>query len=290
MRIDLFKRARYVTVAVDDAQDNARHSPRDGEDAAKCPSCGSRISVAAFEAAHKVCPRCGFHARLSPRERLLCTVDPGSEQELFSSLRTVNPIDFPGYDEKIEGIRSATGRDEAVWTGRAAIDGLPIMLAVMDSEFMMASMGSVVGEKITRLFESATQEGLPVVIFTCSGGARMQEGMFSLMQMAKTSGAAGRHGAAGNLYVTVITDPTTGGVTASFAMLGDVIIAEPGATIGFAGRRVIEGTISQKLPSGFQTAEFQLEHGFVDAVVERGKMRAVLSQILRIHTKGGAAL
>ena len=194
-----------------------------------------------------------------------------------------NPIDFPGYEEKQQALREKTGLKDAVLTGTALIRGEKIVIIVMDSNFMMASMGSVVGEKITRAIEYATANRLPVIAFTASGGARMQEGIVSLMQMAKTSGAVARHNEAGLLYIAVMTDPTTGGVTASFASLGDIIIAEPKVLIGFAGRRVIEGTIRQKLPDDFQSAEFMLENGFVDMIVERKKMRRVIAHLLKLH-------
>ncbi|MFT9057571.1 MAG: acetyl-CoA carboxylase carboxyltransferase subunit beta, partial [Ethanoligenens sp.] len=199
----------------------------------------------------------------------------------------LNPIGFPDYEKKVEALSQKTGLREAVVTGQCRIEGEQTVIGVMDSRFMMASMGSVVGEKITRAFEYATREGLPVVLFTASGGARMQEGIVSLMQMAKTSAAVARHSDAGLLYITVMTDPTTGGVTASFASLGDIILVEPKALVGFAGRRVIEGTIHQHLPDDFQSAEFQLEHGFADAIVTRAEMKAVLGRLLRMHTKGG---
>ena len=188
-----------------------------------------------------------------------------------------------GNAEKIAALREKTGMNDAVVTGTCRIGGMKTCIGVMDSHFMMASMGSVVGEKLTRLFEYATEHALPVILFTCSGGARMQEGMFSLLQMAKVSGAAARHSEAGGLYITVLTDPTTGGVTASFAMLGDIILAEPGATVGFAGRRVIEGTIGEKLPDEFQSAEFVLEHGFCDAIVPRSRMKQTLADLLSVH-------
>jgi acetyl-CoA carboxylase carboxyl transferase subunit beta len=204
-------------------------------------------------------------------------------------MRSGNPIDFPQYADKVSGAMKKTGLGEAVITGECLIDGCRAAVGIMDSHFMMASMGSVVGEKITRTFEYATEHRLPVVLFTASGGARMQEGIISLMQMAKTSGAAARHSDAGLLYITVLTDPTTGGVTASFAMLGDIIIAEPKVLVGFAGRRVIEGTIHQLLPDDFQSAEFQQEHGFVDMIVRRQDMRRTLGDLMRLHAAGGEA-
>ena len=252
----------------------------------KCPRCQNVIFQEEFEKAYKICPKCGYHGRITAAERLALTVDEGSFTEFDASLETQNPIDFPGYEKKIENLKLSTGMTEAVLTGKCTIEGQSTVIAIMDSHFMMASMGSVVGEKITRAFERATKLKLPVVIFTASGGARMQEGIVSLMQMAKTSGAAARHSDAGLLYITVMTDPTTGGVTASFASLGDIIIAEPKALIGFAGRRVIENTIKQHLPDDFQSAEFLLEHGFVDMIANRCEMKHVLGRLLKYHDKG----
>ena len=253
----------------------------------KCPRCRAVQTSENFCANDKVCPSCGYHARLTARERLDYTVDKGSFEEFDRGLVSLNPIGFPGYEEKLSQLQASTGLTEAVVTGRCTIEGEAAVIAVMDSHFMMASMGSVVGEKITRAFERASDEGLPVVIFSASGGARMQEGIISLMQMAKTSGAAARHSRKGLLYITVLTDPTTGGVTASFASLGDIIIAEPKVLVGFAGRRVIEGTIKQRLPESFQSAEFLQEHGFVDMVVTRKEMKNTLGRLLSIHGKGG---
>ena len=199
-------------------------------------------------------------------------------------MNSLNPIDFPNYEMKLKALQDQTGLKDAIITGECTIRGQRCVIGVMDSHFMMASMGSVVGEKVTRAFERAIEKRLPVVLFTASGGARMQEGMVSLIQMAKTSGAVGRHSDAGLFYITVLTDPTTGGVTASFASLGDIMIAEPKVLIGFAGRRVIENTIKQRLPDEFQSAEFLLEHGFVDMIVERTKMRRTLSSLLKMHS------
>ncbi|MGL5341393.1 MAG: acetyl-CoA carboxylase carboxyltransferase subunit beta, partial [Lactococcus garvieae] len=210
-------------------------------------------------------------------------VDTDSFTEMFTGIESKNPLDFPNYAEKLAATKEKTGLDEAVMTGTALIKGQKVALAIMDSTFIMASMGTVVGEKITRLFEMATAEQLPVVIFTASGGARMQEGIMSLMQMAKISAAVKKHSNAGLLYITVLTDPTTGGVTASFAMLGDIILAEPQSLIGFAGRRVIEQTVRQTLPDDFQKAEFLLKHGFVDAIVKRQEMREKLALLLKFH-------
>lgn len=251
----------------------------------KCPRCSNVVFKEEFERCGKVCPSCNYHSRLSARERLAMTVDKNTFVEFDKDMISKNPIDFEGYEEKMQALREKTGLKDAVITGVGEINGEKTVVGIMDSGFMMASMGSVVGEKITRAFEYATEKGLPVVMFTCSGGARMQEGAVSLMQMAKTCAAAKKHSDAGGLYITVMTDPTTGGVTASFASVGDIIIAEPKVLIGFAGRRVIEGTIRQRLPDNFQSAEFLLEHGFVDMIVERRKMKRTLGQLLKLHHK-----
>ncbi|AEF87023.1 acetyl-CoA carboxylase, carboxyl transferase, beta subunit [Treponema primitia ZAS-2] len=248
-----------------------------------CPHCGTVTDTEAFTKAHRVCGKCNYHTRLNWRERLECTADSGSFKELDSRMGSKNPIGFPDYESKISALQKSCGTNEAVVTGECTILGHPAVLGIMDSYFMMGSMGSVVGEKITRALEYGTAKKLPVIIFTTSGGARMQEGIFSLMQMAKTSGAVARHNEAGQLYISVITDPTTGGVTASFASLGDIIIAEPGALIGFAGKRVIQDTIGQKLPERFQTAEFVQEHGFTDIIIPRNEMREVLARFLKMH-------
>ncbi|MGT2846625.1 acetyl-CoA carboxylase, carboxyltransferase subunit beta [Streptococcus massiliensis] len=249
---------------------------------AKCPACQHTIYKKDLGKT-KVCPLCSYNFRISAFERLELTIDPASFKELFSGIETKNPINFPNYMEKLATVREKTGLDEAVLTGTATICDHKIALGIMDSNFIMASMGTVVGEKITRLFEYATEEKLPVVLFTASGGARMQEGIMSLMQMAKISAAVQRHSKAGLFYLTVLTDPTTGGVTASFAMEGDIILAEPQTLIGFAGRRVIESTVRENLPDDFQKAEFLLEHGFVDAIVERAELRDKIGQLLGLH-------
>lgn len=249
----------------------------------KCPRCQDTSPLSRYEELHRVCPKCNYHGRLSARERISITVDKESFKEFDKDMKSLNPIDFPDYEIKQEELREATELNDAVVTGTATIKGSPVVIGIMDSRYMMGSMGSVVGEKITRAFEYATENSLPVVMFTASGGARMQEGIVSLMQMAKTSGAVKLHSDAGGLYITVMTDPTTGGVTASFASLGDIIIAEPKVLIGFAGRRVIEGTIRQRLPEDFQLAEFMHDKGFVDMIVERRKMRSVLSHLLKLH-------
>ncbi len=250
----------------------------------KCPRCQNVAFEEEFNKNMKVCPKCGYHARISAAERLEMTVDSDSFEEFDSDMQSVNPIDFPGYEQKVAAAQALTGLNEAAVTGRCRIGRHPCVIGVMDSRFMMASMGSVVGEKITRAFEYATAHKLPVVLFTASGGARMQEGIVSLMQMAKTSGAVARHSDAGLLYITVLTDPTTGGVTASFASLGDIILAEPKVLVGFAGRRVIEGTIHQHLPDDFQSAEFLLDHGFVDAIVGRSQMKDTLARLIALHS------
>jgi acetyl-CoA carboxylase carboxyl transferase subunit beta len=235
-----------------------------------------------------VCASCGNHCRLGWQQRLAITADEGTFSEFDSGLKSLNPIEYPGYEEKITELMKSCETGEAVVTGRCTIKGFPAVIGIMDSRFMMASMGSVVGEKITRAIEYATANKMPAVIFSASGGARMQEGIISLMQMAKTSGAVARHTQAGQLYISVITDPTTGGVTASFAMLGDVILAEPGVTLGFAGKRVIQDTIGAVLPERFQTSEFVHEHGFVDAVYHRRDLPERLAKIIKLHGyKGG---
>lgn len=248
----------------------------------KCPSCKKTLYSKEL-GLEKTCPHCSYNFRISAQERLALTVDEGSFEELFTGIETKNPLNFPNYMEKLEDTRRKTGLDEAVLTGLAKIDGQPLALGIMDSNFIMASMGTVVGEKITRLFEYATAKKLPVVLFTASGGARMQEGIMSLMQMAKISAAVQRHSKAGLFYLTILTDPTTGGVTASFAMEGDIILAEPQSLVGFAGRRVIESTVRENLPDDFQKAEFLLEHGFVDKIVNRKELRATISYLLGLH-------
>ncbi len=248
----------------------------------KCPNCHKEIPVSVLQENEQVCP-CGHHFRLRARTRLRLLLDKDSFWELYGNLISENPLGFEGYDEKLEKVRTATGEAEAVVTGIGRIKGISAAVFAMDSYFMMGSMGSIVGEKITRLFEYAVRQHLPVIGFTASGGARMQEGLLSLMQMAKTSAAVKWHSDAGLLYITILTDPTTGGVTASFAMEGDVILAEPDALVGFAGARVIEQTTRKRLPQGFQRADFLLEHGFCDAIMDRREQREGLAQILAIH-------
>ena len=273
-------------------QNELEKGGKEAEDAGirnACPHCGALVALSDQQENLNVCPACGYHFRIGPRERIAYLVDEDSFQELDGELMSRDVLGFPGYDQKLRNAKLASREKEGVVCGAAQIGGEPCALFVMDPNFMMGSMGTVVGEKIARLFEYAAGHGLPVVGYTVSGGARMQEGIFSLMQMAKVSAALLRHSQAGLFYLTVLTDPTTGGVTASFAMDGDIIMAEPGATIGFAGARVIEQTIRKKLPQGFQKAEFLLEHGFVDLIVPRGEQRETISRLLRFHRKGEEA-
>ncbi len=251
----------------------------------KCPVCKNAVLSSDLMDNHKVCPKCSYHFRIAARQRIEMTMDEGTFAEMDADMTSVNKIGFPDYEKKLRSAKLSSGENESVITGVGEINGEKTVIAVMNSQFMMGSMGTVTGEKITRAFEYATAHGLPVVIFTVSGGARMQEGILSLMQMAKTSGAVKKHSDAGLLYITVLTDPTTGGVTASFAMEGDIILSEPHALIGFAGPRVIEQTIRQKLPKDFQSAEFLLEKGFIDAVVERKNMKDTLAKLIRLHTR-----
>jgi acetyl-CoA carboxylase carboxyl transferase subunit beta len=256
----------------------------------KCPRCRSAVYSEEFERNRKICAVCNYHSRLTWQERLMMTADRDSFVEFDGRMVSVNPIGFPDYEAKIAALSAKCKTSEAVVTGECTIFGYRVVIGIMDSHFMMASMGSVVGEKITRAFEYAAEHKLPVLMFTASGGARMQEGIISLMQMAKTSGAIARHSETGGLYITVLTDPTTGGVTASFASLGDIIIAEPKALIGFAGRRVIQDTIKQQLPDDFQSAESLLENGFVDIIVSRKNMRRTLSRILKLHQRNAGLM
>ena len=248
----------------------------------QCPGCKNTIYQQDL-GSERICPYCSYTFRISAQERLSLTIDMGTFTEKFTGLETTDPLNFPGYRQKLAAVREKTGLDEAVVTGTALIKGQKVALGIMDSNFIMASMGTVVGEKITRLFEYATEHQLPVTLFTASGGARMQEGIMSLMQMAKVSAAVKRHSNAGLFYLTILTDPTTGGVTASFAMEGDIILAETQALVGFAGRRVIETTVREKLPDDFQKAEFLLEHGFVDAIVKRLELRSTIAMLLAFH-------
>lgn len=252
----------------------------------KCPECQHTILTDDLGRA-KICPNCRYHFRISPKRRIALTFDQRKlEQELFIDDSPNDPLSFPEYLEKKQKVQEITEADEAIVTGTAFIKGTRVACGIMDPFFLMGSMSQVVGEKITKLFEYATENHLPVLLFTASGGARMQEGILSLMQMAKTSNAVKQHSDAGLLYIAVLTDPTTGGVTASFAMEADIILAEPGALIGFAGKRVIEQTIHQKLPDDFQSAEHQLQHGFVDKIVERYELKLILGELLALHGYG----
>lgn len=252
----------------------------------KCPICNMMIYTKNLDSNYNTCKECGYHFKISAIDRLEMLLDKDTFKEYDKEMVTKDPLEFPDYQSKLDIAREKTGLYDGVVGGKGNIDGLELIIAVMEPGFFMGSMGTVIGEKLTRLLEEATKEGLPAIIFTASGGARMQEGIMSLMQMAKVSGAVAKHREAGLLYVTVLTDPTTGGVTASFAMLGDIILAEPGALIGFAGPRVIEQTIGQKLPEGFQRSEFLMEHGFIDKIVARDQLRDTLTKILKLHDVG----
>ena len=251
----------------------------------KCDSCKEIIYKEELHQNLSVCPNCGKHFRLSARRRIKQIADEGTFKEIGKDILTKDPLNFKGYMKKVEGLKEKTKIDEAVKCGICEIERQKVVLGVMDGNFLMGSMGSAVGERITLAIETAIKKKLPLIMFCVSGGARMQEGIISLMQMAKTSSAIARLNDAGLLYISVLTDPTTGGVTASFASLGDIILAEPNALIGFAGPRVIEQTIKQKLPEGFQRSEFLLEHGFIDKIVERKDMKHTLGELIRLHTK-----
>lgn len=281
--MQLFKKRAYIPITKHAQINEEKDAPMvpDGM-FAQCPSCKRAIYTKDL-GTEKICPECGYSFRIRGQKRIELTVDEGTFEEWNQDIPFENPLDFPDYEAKIQKAQKNTGLHEAVLTGKGTIDGFETAICVMDSHFIMGSMGKVVGEKITRTFERAIDEKLPVIIFTASGGARMQESILSLMQMAKISGAVARHSDAGLLYVTVLTDPTTGGVTASFAMQGDIILSEPQALVGFAGRRVIEQTINEELPDDFQLAESVLENGFIDKIVPRKELKSTLSQILRIH-------
>ncbi len=260
-------------------------SADENEPSKPCPNCRKMVPLSQLWANHNTC-ECGYHFRMNARQRINFICDQDTFEEWDGGLASRDVLGFPGYTAKLENTRNASSETEAVVCGRTKIGGVDCCIFIMEPYFMMGSMGTVVGEKITRTFEQATKLGLPVVGYTVSGGARMQEGILSLMQMAKTSGAVRRHSEAGLFYLTVITDPTTGGVTASFAMEGDIILAEPGALIGFAGPRVIEQTVRKKLPAGFQKAEFVMEHGFVDAIVPRNIQKETVTKLLKMHSGG----
>lgn len=284
MKLDnMFKKTRIVSrIQIHNAARASRPEVPEGL-LRKCNKCGAAIIAEDVKQGNYICPKCGGYFRIHAYRRIQMVIDEGTFEEWDHDLTGGNPVNYKGYPEKVQALQEKTGLKEAVVTGRGKINGRETVIAVCDGRFLMASMGWAVGEKITRAVERATEEKLPVIIFACSGGARMQEGITSLMQMAKTSAALERHSKAGLLYVSVLTEPTTGGVTASFAMLGDIILAEPGALIGFAGPRVIEQTIRQKLPKGFQRAEFLVEHGFVDDIVRRENLKETLGKILEMH-------
>ncbi|MEE1060357.1 MAG: acetyl-CoA carboxylase, carboxyltransferase subunit beta [Ruminococcus sp.] len=251
----------------------------------KCPKCNTMLLTTDMEENFRICTKCGHHFRMNAEQRIKLLADRASFIEHDTDMESTNLLNFPGYEKKLEKARNS-GSKESVRCGRCKIGGIDAVICIMDADFMMGSMGTVTGEKITRAFEYATENALPVVVCSVSGGARMQEGILSLMQMAKTSGAVKRHSDAGLLYITILTDPTTGGVTASFAMEGDIIIAEPDTLVAFAGPRVIEQTIRQKLPKDFQTAEFVLQKGFIDKVVSRNKLKETIVRLLKIHGYG----
>lgn len=276
----LFKKRPYISLQKTEAQNGPQVPDGMFE---KCPNCQKPIYVKSLGKARR-CPNCHYTFRISAQERLAITVDASSFNEWDTEVTTGNPLDFSDYENKIAKIQIRTGLREAVMTGEARIGGHETAIGIMDSHFIMGSMGQAVGEKITRLFERAAEKNLPVVLFTASGGARMQEGIFSLMQMAKTSAAIKRFSDKGLFYLTVLTDPTTGGVTASFAMEGDIILAEPGALVGFAGKRVIEQTIKASLPDDFQLAETVMKNGFIDQIVEREKLKQVITDLIDMHT------
>lgn len=253
-----------------------------------CPACGAEVPRGELHKNLYVCPRCGHHHAVSAYYRLSLVLDPGTFRELDERLASADPLAFPGYAGKLADASRRTGLSEAVVTATGRIDGRRTAVGVLDSRFFMGSMSAAVGEKVTRLVEYAEKNRLPLILFSASGGARMQEGILSLMQMAKTAAALEHFSSVGGLYISVLTHPTTGGVTASFASLGDYMLAEPEALVGFAGPRVVEQTIGQPVPEGFQSAEYQLDHGFLDAVVPRKELRATLSRLLRLHDpKGG---
>jgi len=265
---------------------------RDGQAAPAgepCPKCGAAVARRELAQALYVCPRCGFHHHVGAYYRLSLVLDPDSFRELDEKLTSRDPLSFPGYAAKLAAAKNATGLSEAAVTAAGTIGGRKVAVGALDSRFFMGSMSAAVGEKVTRLIEYAGKNKLPLIIFSASGGARMQEGILSLMQMAKTAAALERFSRRGGLFISVLTDPTTGGVTASFASLGDVTLSEPGALIGFAGPRVIQQTIGQTLPEGFQRAEYLEAHGMIDAVVPRSELREVLSRLLTLHGKGGQA-
>lgn len=292
---DIFRKPKYATIpsagTAPRQQQKSSVMPSDRKEIpdglwVKCPECGEALYKKAVAENLQVCPLCSYHFRVTSQERLALIADPGSFEEWDVELRSNNPLEFPGYEEKLVKAEQSSEQKESVLTGKATIEELPAVLVINEGNFMMGSMGSVTGEKITRAIERAIELRLPVIIFSTSGGARMQEGILSLYQMAKTSAALARLSENHLLYISVMTDPTFGGVTASYASLGDIHIAEPGALIGFTGPRVIKQTMRQELPPGAQTAEFNQENGLIDLVVERSQMRSVLARLLRYHQEG----
>ncbi len=281
----------YDNVATEQKQDEKitlkEKNENSSDETLECPKCKQIFNKKDVKENMNVCMACGYHYVVSADRRIKLLVDQGSFRPLKCKVAFSNPLSYPDYEEKIKSLQEKTGLEEAAYTGVGKIDGYETVIAVLSSKFLMGSMGMAVGEKITNAFEYADRKKLPIIVFAASGGARMQEGIVSLMQMAKTSAAVEKFSTNGGLYISVLTHPTTGGVSASFAMLGDITLAEPGALIGFAGPRVIEQTIGQKLPEGFQRSEFQQEHGFVDQIVSRDKMRDTLAHILRLHCKRG---
>ena len=286
------KKKKEVTETVEEPQKTVEAAKKEAETVNTeppativCPACGREINKKTAEKNKYVCYECGNYFRVRTKNRIRMVADKDTFEPWFEELESKNPLDFPGYPEKIKAAQEKTGLHEAVTVGKCRIYGLETVIGVCDARFMMSSMGHVVGEKIALAVERATELSLPVILFCCSGGARMQEGALSLMQMAKVSAAARRHSDAGLLYVVCTTDPTMGGATASFAMLGDIIISEPGAMIGFAGKRVVEQVTGEVLPDNFQSAEFQLKNGFIDDIVPRQEQRAYLANILAIHAE-----
>lgn len=280
---NLFRKREYITVSARDLDENSNIPNIPNGRWINCDKCKNIIYKDDLEKNLNVCTNCGYHFKISAIDRINQIFDENSFYELFTDISSDNPLEFEGYEEKLQQNKRKSNLDEAVVTGVGSINSKEVCAAIMDSNFMMGSMGCAVGEKITRVIEHATKHKMPLIIFSSSGGARMQEGILSLMQMAKTSVTIGKHNEAGLLYISVITNPTTGGVTASFAMQGDIIISEPNAVIGFAGRRVIENTINEKLPEDFQSAEFALEKGFIDSIVARKDLKNYLSKILSLH-------
>lgn len=284
---DIFRKnqkKKYATIPTEKAKNDVPEGIM-----MKCPECRKNVFTKDLMKNLKVCPTCDHHMKMTAWERVDIFLDEDSFVSMDDHLETVNPLNFPSYTEKIKADGQKTGLNEAVLTGIGELDGQQVAVAIMDSHFRMGSMGSVVGEKITRAVEKATELGIPFIIYTASGGARMQEGVLSLMQMAKTSVALRRHSDHGLLYISILTHPTTGGVSASFASVGDINIAEPKALIGFAGRRVIEQTVREKLPEDFQTAEFLMNHGQLDAIIHRKEMREKVASIVHLHTTKGVA-